>query len=67
MQNFVARFPEVALACLPHMEDDYRQTEPGVRCLAGNVNGAVTRLTQTLDRDGWSWEKRASSPVTSPV
>ena len=67
MQDFVARFPEVALSCLPHMEGDYRETELGVRGPSGNVNGAVAWLTEALDRGGWSWEKRASSPATGPV
>jgi molybdopterin-biosynthesis enzyme MoeA-like protein len=59
MQAFVARFPEVALSCLPHMEGDYRETELGVRGLEENVTGAMSWLTEALDEGGWSWEKRA--------
>jgi molybdopterin-biosynthesis enzyme MoeA-like protein len=63
MQDFVARFPEVELSCLPHMEGDYRETELGVRGHAGNVDGAISWLTETLDRGGWRWNKRAASPA----
>ena len=59
MQDFVARFPEVELSCLPHMEGDYRETELGVRGHAENVDGAVMWLTEALDRGGWGWKKRA--------
>lgn len=61
MQAFVARFPEVALSCLPHMKGDYRETELGVRGFAANVPGAVAWLTGALDDAGWRWEKRALS------
>ena len=65
MQDFVARFPDVDLSCLPHMQDDYRETELGVRGSAENVAGAVAWLTEALDRGGWRWQKRASSRATS--
>jgi len=63
MQDFVARFPDVEFSCLPHMRGDYRETELGVRGHAGNVDGAVAWLTEALDRGGWGWQKRASSPT----
>ncbi len=31
MERFVAKFPDVELSCLPHMDGDYRETELGVR------------------------------------
>ena len=58
MQDFVARFPEIDLSCLPHMEGDYRETELGARGEAQAVETAVTWLTETLARAGWSWEKK---------
>jgi len=64
MQAFVARFPDVALSCLPHMEGNYRETELGVRGPAENVTGALAWLTETLNEAGWSWEKRAESGAT---
>jgi len=63
MQDFVARFPDMELSCLPHMQGDYRETELGVRGPAGNANDAVAWLTEALDRGGWSWHKRAASPA----
>lgn len=64
MQSFVTRFPEVALSCLPHMEGDYRETELGLRGLAGNVAGAAGWLTEALGNAGWTWEQRTSSRAT---
>jgi len=58
MQEFVERFPEVDLSCLPHMDDDYRETELGVRGSAGAVEQAAKWLTAALDRSGLRWEKR---------
>ncbi len=60
MQEFVARFPNVDLSCLPHMQGDYRETELGVRGSAADVAGAVAWLTEALDRGGWRWQKGAS-------
>ena len=64
MQAFVARFPAVDLSCLPHMQEDYRETELGVRGTAGDVAGAVDWLTDALDEGGWRWQKRAASRAT---
>jgi molybdopterin-biosynthesis enzyme MoeA-like protein len=61
MQEFVARFPDVALSCLPHMVGDYRETELGVRGPAAAVQEAADWLTETLDRSGLRWEKRMAS------
>ncbi len=61
MEAFVARFPDVDLSCLPHMQDDYRETELGVRGAAGDVAAAVDWLTDALDEGGWRWQKRAAS------
>ena len=64
MQAFVARFPAVDLSCLPHMQEDYRETELGVRGTAGDVAGAADWLTDALDEGGWRWHKRAASRAT---
>ena len=39
------------------------ETELGVRGHAGNVDGAISWLTEALDRGGWRWKKRAASPA----
>jgi molybdopterin-biosynthesis enzyme MoeA-like protein len=64
LQAFVARFPEVSLSCLPHMEGDYRETELGVRGPVDQVTTAVSWLTDTLNEGGWHWEQRAASRAT---
>ena len=64
MQEFVARFPDVDLSCLPHMVDDYRETELGVRGAAQAVERAAQWLTEALDRSGLRWQKRIASPGT---
>lgn len=64
MQAFVARFPAVNLSCLPHMREDYRETELGVRGAAADVAAAVDWLTDALDEGGWRWRKRAASRAT---
>ena len=67
MQDFVARFPEVELSCLPHMEGDYRETELGVRGPSEAVEGAIDWLSAALDRGGWSFERRVSPAVAGPA
>lgn len=67
MQDFVARFPQVDLSCLPHMQDEYRETELGVRGGAADVPAAVTWLGEALDSGGWHWEKRTSSRTARSV
>lgn len=64
MQLFVARFPAVALSCLPHMAGDYRETELGLRGSADKVTLAAGWLTEALDNAGWTWERRAFSRAT---
>lgn len=61
MQEFVARFSDVELSCLPHMVGDYRETELGVRGPAVAVDEAADWLTAALDGDGLRWEKRVAS------
>ncbi len=63
MQDFVARFPEVDLSCLPHMEGEYRETELGVRGAAAPVEGAMQWLQAALDEAGFRWEKRTAPPA----
>jgi molybdopterin-biosynthesis enzyme MoeA-like protein len=60
MQLFVARFPEVALSCLPHMRGDYRETELGLRGQAGQVTSAADWLGDALTQAGWRWQRRAA-------
>ena len=69
MEDFVARFPGVALSCLPHMEGDYRETELGVRGDALDVDTAAAWLTEALDRAGFRWERRgaAHAPGSEPA
>jgi molybdopterin-biosynthesis enzyme MoeA-like protein len=66
MQDFVARFPDVDLSCLPHMEGDYRETELGVRGNAVDVDAAAAWLTEALDRAGFRWERRAAAHPPGP-
>lgn len=61
MQDFVARFPEVDLSCLPHMQGDYRETELGVRGALRDVDRAVAWLTEALDAAGFRWEAGAAA------
>ena len=63
MEDFVARFPDVDLSCLPHMEGDYRETELGVRGGPADVEGAVAWLTEALDDAGLGWNKRDATRV----
>ena len=67
MQAFVARFPHVQLSCLPHMQGDYRETELGVRGPTEAVDDAVDWLTGALDRGGWTFERRMTSPIAGPA
>lgn len=67
MQEFVARFPQVALSCLPHMQGEYRETELGVRGVDGDVTSAVAWLTAALDNGGWGWQKGASARAADPA
>jgi molybdopterin-biosynthesis enzyme MoeA-like protein len=67
MQDFVVRFPAVALSCLPHMEGEYRETELGVRGPASEVSAAVDWLTAALDDGGWRWQERASARAAGPI
>jgi molybdopterin-biosynthesis enzyme MoeA-like protein len=58
LEAFVARFPEVQLACLPHLgEDGYRETELGVRGKGPQVWAAAAWLQEELTRAGFSWER----------
>lgn len=59
MQELVARFPEVELSCLPHMDGDYRETELGVRGSPAAVDAAVAWLETRLARGGWTWQARS--------
>lgn len=61
MELFVARFPSVALSCLPHMEGAYRETELGVRGVNAAVTEAINWLTEVLDEGGFSWRKHGAS------
>ena len=67
MQEFVARFPDVQLSCLPHMRGDYRETELGVRGPSAAVDDAVDWLASALDRGGWTFERRMTSPAADPA
>ena len=67
LEQFVQRFPDVALSCLPHMDGDYRETELGVRGRGDEVVTAHHWLRQALDKRNFGWELRASSPSQLPA
>lgn len=65
MEDFVERFPDVQLSCLPHMEGEYRETELGVRGARESVDEAAQWLSRALDREGFTWscpESRGPTP-----
>jgi molybdopterin-biosynthesis enzyme MoeA-like protein len=53
MQDLVARFPEIRLSCLPHMDGDYRETELGIRGQPLEVEAAAAWLDGMLERGGF--------------
>ncbi len=55
LQSFVKRYPLLNLSCLPHMQDDYRETELGVRGDAEQVSDAAAWLGEQLDQLGFHW------------
>lgn len=60
MEELVARFPDVDLSCLPHMEGEYRETELGVRGAAPAVETAAVWLEEALTAAGLRWERRGT-------
>jgi molybdopterin-biosynthesis enzyme MoeA-like protein len=58
MERLVAKFPEIRLSCLPHMDGDYRETELGVRGRAAHAQTAHAWLCAALDGSGFRWERR---------
>ena len=63
MEDFVARFPDVDLSCLPHMDGEYRETELGVRGAPAPVQRAADWLLAALDEAGFRWQKRPAPPT----
>ncbi len=57
MQRFVAQFPALRLACLPHMDGDYRETELGIRGEPAAVDEARGWLEATLVAEGFAWRE----------
>ena len=55
METLVKRFPKVQLSCLPHIEDDYRETELGLRGMREAVEEAACWLRGELDRVHLEW------------
>ncbi len=55
LQDFVKRYPHLRLSCLPHMDNDYRETELGVRGDMIRVNEAIAWLCEQLDQLGFHW------------
>ena len=55
LQSFVKRYPDLNLSCLPHMQDEYRETELGVRGDADQVSVASAWLGEQLDQLGFHW------------
>ena len=55
MQRFVERFPSLRLACLPHMDGDYRETELGIRGEPAAVDEARGWLESALGQAGFAW------------
>lgn len=53
MHAFVARYPQVALSCLPSMEGDYRETELGVRGAPEQADPAFDWLMVHLREAGF--------------
>ena len=57
MQGFVARFPDVRLSCLPHMNGDYRETELGVRAEPEAAQTAQDWLRDELLKAGFTFKE----------
>ncbi len=55
LNKFVARYPDLHLSCLPHMRDDYRETELGVRGDPEHISAAMPWLRAQLDQLGFHW------------
>ena len=55
LKTFVARYPDLHLSCLPHMRDNYRETELGVRGDTRSIAGAMLWLQEQLDQLGFHW------------
>ena len=53
--SMAGRYPNLRLSCLPHMRDDYRETELGVRGDTQSIAGAMSWLQEQLDRLGFHW------------
>ena len=67
MEELVARFPDVSLSCLPHMEGEYRETELGVRGAAAAVDAAAAWLEEALTGAGFRWERRGAPRAAGAV
>ncbi len=55
MERFVVEFTDVDLSCLPHMDNDYRETELGVRGSAKAVRQAFDWLCAALHEAGFEF------------
>ena len=58
MQALVHKHPRVKLSCLPHMQDDYRETELGLRGEPDKVAEADTWLRAALAQAGFEFTVR---------
>ena len=56
MEDFVRRYPDLKLSCLPHMEEDYRETELGVRGPGEATEMALAWLREALETEGFPVE-----------
>lgn len=57
MEHCVACFPRLQFSSLPHMEDDYRETELGVRGTKHEVETATKWLRTQLAQSGFRWQR----------
>ena len=55
LEEFVKRYPQLRLSCLPHMQGEYRETELGVRGAGGEVGAAMDWLRAQLKQLGFDW------------
>ncbi len=55
LEDFVRQFPGLRLSCLPHMQEQYRETELGVRGATASVTEAMHWLREQLRQQGFQW------------
>jgi molybdopterin-biosynthesis enzyme MoeA-like protein len=67
MECFVAKFPDMQFSCLPHMEDEYRETELGVRGRGNAVETAYQWLCCELTNSEFVWEARPNRKTSTPA